>query len=88
MDAAVDDQELAERPVIGAGSRDRHAQSVVKIDLIALEKAGHRDTLDEQVQGIGYHVTKAAEKIAGRGLEKHASQRESVSPKSRLERRC
>jgi hypothetical protein len=54
MDAAVDDQELAERTVIGARPCDRHAQSIVKVDLIALEKAGHRDPLDKQVQGIGY----------------------------------
>jgi hypothetical protein len=44
----------------------------VKIHLIAVEKAGHRNTLYEQIQGIGYDLTKAAEKIAGRGLEKHA----------------
>jgi hypothetical protein len=40
--------------------------------LIAVDKASHRDTLDQQIQWIGNDLTKAAEKIVGRGLEKHA----------------
>ena len=38
MNAAIEDQDLAEWTIIGTRSRDRHAQSVVKIDLIAIDK--------------------------------------------------
>jgi hypothetical protein len=51
----------------------------VEVNQIAIEKAGRWHPLDEQVQGIGNDLAKAAEKIARCGLAHHARSLTRVS---------
>ena len=63
MDAAIDGEKVAERAVIHTRTGDRHAVTVVEIDLVAFDDPRQRNPLDQQVQGIGAHLAEAPNNI-------------------------
>ena len=55
MHAAINCENLAERPEIAI---DGNAIAVVQCNEIVFDDAGHRYTLDQQIQRIGYDFSK------------------------------
>jgi hypothetical protein len=69
VNAAIDDQDLAEVAVVGEWSTGRYQVTIVKADQFIGHHAGPPVALDQQVERIADDLTKPPKLIRGRGLQ-------------------